>query len=332
MGIFSRKKAPLQVSTDGLLLDQAWDDPALDATCAAVKQGDIATGLELLKATEQNTDLRSIRRGALATAATGRSEQLELLLETLPKDPDLLLWLGNTLVFEGWKVRSSATAEYVSGQQFATFHDILRTARGVLDAAAESAPDDAAPWEVQQWVGLGLEIALEEKHDIFRLARERHPDSYAAYSGRVQVLAPKWSGLDIAELVRFGDETMRLAKPGSVLNVIPAYVAAEVWVDVLSDSDLSKLQRGARYTREITNRKDAILAARSKWWIADRTPGAADISAHGAMAFGLKTVGAKKEAMEHATLTQGRIENLPWGYSGKGALNGFATAVANQMG
>jgi hypothetical protein len=49
------------------------------------------------------------------------------------------------------------------------------------------------------------------------------------------------------------------------------------------------------------------------------------------MAFALKTVGASKAGMEHAALTQGRIESLPWGYSGKGALTGFATAVANQM-
>jgi hypothetical protein len=331
MGIFSRKKAPLQVSTEGLLLDQAWNDPELDAACAAVKQGDLHPGLELLKATEQNTDLRSIRRGALATAATGRSEQLEQRLETLPKDPDLLLWLGSTLVFEAWDVRTSATADRVSGRQFATFHDILRTARGVLDAAVESAPDDASPWEVQQWVGLGLQVALEEKDDIFRSACERQPDSYAAHCGRVQVLAPKWSGLDIAEMVRFGDETVQKARPGAALNAIIAYVAADVWVDVLTDSELTKVQRGARYTREITNRKDAILAARSKWWIADRAPQAVDISAHGAMAFALKTVGASKAAMEHAALTQGRIESLPWGYSGKGALTGFATAVANQM-
>lgn len=332
MGIFSRKKAPLQVSTDGLVLDQAWDDPELDAACAAMKQGDLDPGIELLKATELNTDQRSIRRGGLATAATGRSEQLELRLETLPKDPELLVLLGSTLVFEAWEVRTGARAERVSGQQFATFHDILRTARDVLDAAVESAPDDVGPWEVQQWVGLGLQIALEEKTDIFRSACERQSDSYAAHSGRVQVLAPKWSGLDVAEMVRFGDETVQKARPGAALNAIIAYVAADVWVDVLTDSELTKLQRGARYTREISNRKDAILAARSKWWIAGRAPEAADISAHGAMAFALKTVGAKKEAMEHATLTQGRIESLPWGYSGKGALNAFATAVANQMG
>jgi hypothetical protein len=331
MGIFSRKQ-PVAVTTEGLRLDQAWSDPELDAAYAAVRGGDLSTGLELLRATPQCTDRRSFRAMGLGKAAIGHSEQLELRLEAVPGDPDLLLWLGQTLVSEAWEVRTGAWADQVSEQRFATFHNILRTAAEVLDYAIAAAPDDAAPWEVLQWVAIGLAASMDDKNDIFRSAMERHPASYQAHSGRVQALAPKWSRLDIAQIVRFGDQTVANAQPGSALCAVAAMVANEVWVDVLSDSDLTKVQRGVRYTREITNRKDALLAARDKWLIPGRQPEAADTSAHGTMAFALKTVGAKGAAMEQAALTQGRIESIPWAYTNApDALTAFTTAVTKQM-
>jgi hypothetical protein len=286
----------------------------------------------LLKATAQSSESRSIRSTGLGKAAIGRSEQLELRLEALPGDPELLLWLGQTLVFEAWEARTAASAEHVSQQRFATFHHILRSARDVVDAAIEQAPDDSAPWNVLQWIALGLQAAQQDKDHVFKSACERQPDSYAAHTGRVQILAPKWSGLDIAELVRFGDQTVSDAKPGSVLSTVLAHVAAEVWLDVVTDSELTKLQRGARYTREITKRKDAVVAAGAKWWIEDRAPEAADIAAHGAMAFALMKAEAPKAALEHAKLADGRVESVPWAYApGADTLTGFATALAKQM-
>ena len=331
MGFFARKQ-PVGVAADGLRLDQAWADPDLDAAYAAVRGGDLSTGMALLKASAQNTDQRSFRAMGLGKAAIGHSEQLELRLEAVPGDPDLLLWLGQTLVFEAWEVRTGAWAEHVSEQRFATFQDILRTAAEVLDYAITGAPDDSAPWEVLQWVAIGLQASMEDKNDIFRSAMERHPAGYQAHSGRVQALAPKWSGLDIAQIVRFGDQTVANAQPGSALCAAAGIVANEVWVDVLSDTELTKLERGARYTREVSNRKGLLLAARDKWLVPGREPEAADISAHGTMAFALKTVGAKAAAMEQAALTQGRIESVPWGYTNApDALTAFTTAVTKQM-
>lgn len=327
MGIFSRRVA---VDVSRLRLDQAWADAELDRAYAGVRAGDLSTGMALLKATPVNTGLRSVRVVGLGQAAVGHSEQLELRLEALPGDPDLLLWLGQTLVFEAWEVRSGSLAKYVSEQQFATFHDLLGTAAAVLNHAIDAAPDDAAPWEVLQWVTVGLQSSMEVKDNVFRSALARHPDSYAAHSGRVQVLAPKWSGLELAELVHFGHQVVGNAQPGSALCVVAAQVINEVWVDVLADSELSRLQRGARMTREVSSRREELLAARDKWWTGTREPQPEDISAHGAMAFALKAVGAKAAAMEHAALTTGRIESLPWGYTNE-PLTAFATAVARQM-
>lgn len=326
MGIFSRKPAV------ELRLDQAWADSELDSAYAAVRGGDLAAGHALLSATPQSTDLRSIRVMGLGKAALGHSEQLELRLEAAPGDPDLLVWLGHTLVFEAWDVRTGQLARYVSEQRFATFHDILRTAAEVLDCAIASAPDDAVPWEVLQWVAIGLHASVQDKNDIFRSAMERNPVSYQAHSGRAQALAPKWSGLDLGQIVRFGHQVVTNAQPGSVLCSLFAQVVNEVWVEIMTDSESSRLQRGARHTREVANRREELLAAREKWLIPGRPAEAADVSAHGAMAFALKVAGARSAAMEHAALTQGRVESLPWGYTADpDPLTAFANAVTRQM-
>lgn len=331
MGIFSRKpKGP--ISTDGLVLDRAWADPELDAAYEAVRTGNLDAGLYLLKDSPASTDLRCIRVTGLGKAAIGRSEQLEARLQTLPNDPDLLVWLGQTLVFEAWEVRTGLSAEFVSRQRFATFHDILATASGVLDAATEVAPDDSAPWAVLQWAALGLQVSREDKDHVFTAALARQPDCFAAHAGRVQVLAPKWSDEPLTELVRFGDETAVNAQPGRALAAVFAMALAEVHLDVISDDSLTRLQRGARYTREITARKDFLLATRAKWWQAGRSPEPADIEAHGLMAFALRACDLRDAAMEHAALTLGRITTVPWAYTGTGEpLVSFATAVAEGM-
>ncbi|GAB3951840.1 hypothetical protein GCM10029976_088940 [Kribbella albertanoniae] len=328
MGFFSRKGAS-GVDVSGLRLDQAWLDDDLDAAYAAVRQGDLSTGLALLKVTPANTNLRSIRATGLAKAAVGRSEQLELRLEAYPKDPDLLLWFGQTLVFEAWSVRTGQRAKDVSAQRFATFHDILHTAAEVLQGAIVAAADDAVPWEVLQWAALGLQAELEDKAEIFHAALIRHPGSYAAHTGRVQVLAKKWSGLELAELIDFGDAVVARARPGSVLCSIAAHVFNEVWLEVASDKDPPRVQRMRRFAREVSGRRPELVAARDKWWNDARTPDPADVSANGAMAFALKWASAKAEAMEHAGRTEGRIESVPWGYVG--GVTGFAEALSRRM-
>ncbi|WP_405060608.1 hypothetical protein OG474_02960 [Kribbella sp. NBC_01505] len=327
MGFFSRKEAS-EVDVSGFRLDQAWLDDDLDAAYSAVRQGDLSTGLALLKVTPANTNLRSIRATGLAKAAVGRSEQLEMRLEAYPKDPDLLLWFGQTLVLEAWGVRTGQWAKDVSAQRFAMFHDILRTAAEVLQGAIVSAADDSVPWEVLQWAALGLQAELEDKAEIFHAALVRHPGSYAAHTGRVQVLANKWSGLGVEQLIDFGDGVVSRARSGSVLCSIAANVFNEVWLEIASDKDLPRDDRMKRYASRVTARRTDLLTARAKWNDA-RTPDPADVAANGAMAFALKWANAKPEAMEHACRTEGRIESVPWGYVG--GVAGFGEALKRQM-
>ncbi|WP_405057851.1 hypothetical protein OG474_34665 [Kribbella sp. NBC_01505] len=326
MGIFSRKQPP--ISTEGLLLDQTWDDPPLDAAYAAVRHGDLSTGLMLLKSSPHSTDLRSIRMTGLANAAIGQSEALELRLEALPGDPDLLCWLAQTLVFEAWEVRSAYRATHVSQQQFTTFHDILRTANRVVTDAIDGSPDDVTPWIALQWIALGLQFSLDDKWLVFRNALARQPDSYLAHARHVQTIAPKWTRRPVEELLQFGRDAAFASQPGRALGPgILALVFAEAIAEIAGD----QANRDARLKELIVGRSSILTDAITRWWNPGHLPEAADQEAHQAVAFTLRAFSHAEHALQHANLTRGRISHNPWWISGNDPLTGFATARANRM-
>jgi hypothetical protein len=332
VGIFSRKRGP--VSTDGLLLDQTWDDPALDHAYAAVRHGDLSAGLDLLKVSPISTDLRAIRLTGLANAAIGRSEQLELQLQALPRDPDLLVWLAQTMVFEAWEVRTAKRAVHVSGQQFSTFFSILQSAHEVVAAAIQASPDDATPWGTLQWVGLGLQKSPGEKQLIFGHLLDRQPDSYLGHARQVQILAPKWTKGPVEDLLRFGRDTAYKSQPGRALGPgILALAFAEAAPEIMQDESMEREERLKRLQHLIYDRREMLVDAGAGWWRPGHQPEAADLEAHQAMAFTLRLLGRPELAMVHATQARGRVSFNPWAMSdrGHGVLTGFATAVAEQM-
>lgn len=326
MGIFSRK--PRVVSTDGLLLDQSWDDPALDSAYGAVRRGDLSAGLDLLKASPAGTDQRSIRMTGLANAAIGHSEQLELRLETLPGDPDLLGWLAQTLVFEAWEVRTAQRAVHVSGQQFATFHSILGTANEVVTYAIDAAPDDVTPWITLQWIALGLQFSAQDKELVFGNALARQPDSYLAHARQVQIRAPKWTRGPVDHLLQFGRDTAYKSQPGRALGPgVLALVFSEAIVQIMHDETRARPERVARLQTLIINQLEMLTDGIGRWWHPGHLPEAADTEAHQAVAFTLWMLDRRAPALEHARLTRGRVSFNPWGMSaGQDALTGFASA------
>jgi len=312
-----------------MLLDHTWDDPALDAAYAAVRRGDLSTGLALLKSSPLNTDQRSIRMTGLANAATGQSEALELRLEALPGDPDLLCWLSQTLVFEAWEVRSAYRAAHVSDQQFATFHSILRTANHRVTEAIDGSPDDVTPWIALQWIALGLQFSLDDKWLVFRNALARQPDSYLAHARHVQTIAPKWTRRPVEELLQFGRDVAFGSQPGRALGPgILSLVFAEAIAEIVNND---RANRDARISELIVGRSSMLTDAITRWWNPGHHPEAADAEAHQAVAFALRAFGHAEQAQHHATLTRGRVSHNPWWISGEDPLTGFATAVAQGM-
>jgi len=319
MGIFTRKqRIPL---TDGLLLDRTWVDPALDGAVVAVQAGDLDTALAGFK--NQVGDRRGVWNAALAEAAVGRSEQLEARLEELGgRDPDLLLWLAQTLVKEGWEVRTGARAKDVSEQRAETFHDILRTAYDVVGLAIETAPDDPTPWTVYQWVAIGLGADLDTHEQLFQEAVARHPDSYAAHGNKVHAIAPKWYGTTVEEMLAFGQETADKAAPGSVLGAVLAKAVTEARLHVFAFTEANAVKKIAAATKLSNKWQEPLLAARSRWLQPGRTPEAPDLEAHNYYAYLLKHAQGNA-GRESADAMFNRVSTLPWAYSGD-PLEAFA--------
>ncbi|WP_328991852.1 hypothetical protein OG394_36565 [Kribbella sp. NBC_01245] len=304
MGIFSRKPKV------DVVVDRSWDDPELDSAFQATRDGDLEAGRALLKATPQCTDLRCLRVTGLGRAAVGHGEQLETQLMESPQDPDLLLWLAQTKVFEAWAARRRPIAEA------ATFRTLLESARLILWDAVEAAQDDSAPWAVLQSVALGLEVPLEDKQYVFNQGLVRQPDCYAVHAGRVQVLAPR-SGGSLDDLIRFGQEAANRAKPGRALNAINALVQAELNADPQGQHKVDQF-------------KPAVLAARAAWLQPDRQAEPYDLEAHSAFAYVLRLYREPELAMEHVDAMQGRITTQPWGYEGDESVV-FSEAFAKGM-
>lgn len=318
MGIFTRKKRLPQ--TDGLILDRTWADRELDAAVAAVEAGDFEAALAGFK--QQSGDRRGVWNAGLAEAAKGRSEQLEARLEEVGgRDPDLLVWLAQTLVLEGWDVRTAYVASMVSEQQFRTFHDILRSAREVVERAIDVAPDDPTPWTVYQWVAIGLGAGLDRHEQLFQEAVARHPESYAAHGNKVHAIAPKWYGTSVEEMLAFGAETARKAAPGSVLGGVLGNAVAEARLHVFSFTDANAMKKIAAATKLATTWADPLIAAREKWLQPGRVPEAPDLDAHNYYAYLLKNHREAGKASADAMFN--RVSTLPWAYSGD-PLEAFA--------
>ncbi|TDD62917.1 hypothetical protein E1263_02610 [Kribbella antibiotica] len=314
MGIFSRKtSAP--PSTDGLILDRTWDDQELDAAYAALRDGDLDSPLAAFKQQTNDPDRRAVWTDGLSEAAIGRSEQLEARLEQAPGDPELLLLLAQTLVKEGWEVRTGAQAKYVTEQRFATFQDILVAAKEVVEAAIDAAPDDATPWTVYQWVAIGLGAKLPVHQQLLAEATDRHPDSYAAHTSYIHASAPKWYGTSIEELLDFAAQASDRARPGSVLGTVITDAVIEARLYIMSFSEESSTKRIGKLAKLSGQWQDPLIESRAKWLHPDRHREAPDLMAHNKYAYVLKKL-AKTEARASADAMFGRVSRVPWGYQG----------------
>jgi hypothetical protein len=313
MAIFSRKKsAP---SAGGFVLDRTWADRELDTAVAAVEAGDLERPLEMLKAQTLDPDRRTTWVIGLGQPSMGLSRQLQTRLETVPGDPELLAWLASTLVAEAWEVRTDLRAKYVSKEQFREFHEILAVAHDVVKAAIDAAPDDPAPWAVYQWIALGLGASQDQHLQIFEAALDRQPDNHAVHSHRVQTIAPKWGGKSVDGLLKFGEETAAKAKSGRVLGTVLVEAVVEAELSVLTEGEGNMAKRVLASSRLADHWRDSVLASREKWLQPDRYQEPADLVAHNNYAYFWRSLDTPL-ARSHAASLHGRVNSLPWSYSG----------------
>ena len=239
----------------------------------------------------------------------------DLLRYVLAGDPDdgaAAAMLGACLITAGWAVRTSARAEHVSREQFATFHDILRRAEQVLIEAAARNPHDPAVWVQRLISARGLELGLSEVRRRYDRLAAVDPHHLPGQVQMLQSLCPKWSGT-WEQAHAFARECMLAAPPGSPQGVVAVDGHLEKWLD------LGGGEAGRRYLAADPVRGQVYEAAhRSVWHPAfRRRPGWVSTMSTFAMVFSL--IGDEPAAGSLFAALGNLASEHPWNYLGDAA-------------
>lgn len=321
MGFFWRKSGKAgQAGLGTVTVGRAWRDDALDAAVDAVGRGDVAAGARLLAQTRNDQERRALCVTALAQAAEGRSAEIRALGNADPQNPDLVLWLGSTLIVEAWGIRSALAARYVSQEQFAAFHATLLTAHHPLLTAAQLLPSDHVPWVCMLKFARGLELSRDDEDAIWHNLSERWPTSYQGTFQRIQCLAKKWGGSH-EEMLECARQAAADAPQGDPVTAGIAMAHIEVALDNVDDGldDAFDSHLGKPDVH------GEIRAAAEKW-LASARPHPYDVDAHHVFGFAFHQAGDPERARFHLTAGGPRIPSIPWGYVGGDEAAAFRKA------
>lgn len=322
MALFGRSKKSRM--RDSLVVDRTWVDPALDHAYEAVSQGELHAAAPLLAETRETPDRRVQCVNALSTAAAGASEGIRELLTRDPNGslrPELLLWLGRTLIAEAWEARGSGYADTVTEEGFRTFRATLDTAPEPLLAAADALPADPAPWDALQWYAIGWSLDRKDADVFWRNAVERCPTLYPAHFGRLQYLAEKWHGSH-DEMFAFARQAAANCPAGSPVAAMVPLAYAEHLLDQTTElTDAGKTMAVFKLLFSyFTDEKLAEIRAASARWTASRSPHPFHLEADHLFGWALaeSTDDSDRElARQHLNHTGTRVHTIPWAYFGE---------------
>lgn len=226
-------------------IDPCHGDPRLAPLREAAARGQwqaVRAGLLAAGDDEDGQEL-SWLVGALMTVP-GVEAWMRDVVASAPRDPLPLLVSGARHIEWAWEARTRKMAEYVSQEQFAVFHARLRIAEEQLYAAAEGAPQWAAPWSLLQVSGRGLQVGQEVAGRRFEAAVRRAPGHLGAHREHLQQVCRKWGGSH-ARMHAFAREAMLGAEPGSALGELVAVAHLEQWLDEGRDEDSGYMRDSA---------------------------------------------------------------------------------------
>lgn len=208
-------------TTDKLDADAAY--PEVVALRPALRDHDWAA----LSAVFADADAATTTQLVGAVAAWGGAENLlQPRLQREPADRLAQTLFGAALVHKGWRIRTRATADWVTDDQFARFHDHLRRAERILIDVTARWPDDVAAWTQRITLSRGLGLGLAETRRRYdRLARHE-PHHLAAQAEMLQQLCPKWGG-EWAAVDAFARDCTEVAPPGAPQAVLIAQAHRE---------------------------------------------------------------------------------------------------------
>lgn len=156
----------------------------------------------------------------------GVESLLQLRLRDDPQDQLARTLLGATLLRAGWRIRTGATADRVSADRFARFHDHLRRAEQILIDVTAQWPDDATAWTQRITTARGLELGLAEARRRYQRLARHQPHHLPAQLALLQQLCPKWGG-DWPAVDTFAHSCTEAAPPGAPQAVLVAQAHLE---------------------------------------------------------------------------------------------------------
>ncbi|MBY8883119.1 hypothetical protein, partial [Actinacidiphila acidipaludis] len=229
-------------------IDPSFGDERLAALRAAAREGarrwpEIRTALS---GAQDPEDLTFLVEGLRSVA--GLERWIGEVIAAEPDEPLPLLVSGARHVGWAWHARSGLAARYVSDEQWALFRGRLETAQEQLLAAAESAPDLAAPWYFLQITARGLRAGANRagadvEEQRFTAACRHAPGHLAAHRERLLQLTPAWGG-SREEMHGFARRSMLAAPAGSPLGELVAAAFLEEWLDRGGDPESVYMRSG----------------------------------------------------------------------------------------
>jgi hypothetical protein len=176
-----------------------------------------------------------------AAEADDLEDFLRYVVATDPDDTGAVAMLGMHLIKVGWNIRSAARAQYVSSEQFDSFHDWLRRAEVVLLDGVARNPADPALWVARLTSARGLELGLAETRRRYQKLAAIDPHHLPGQNQYLQRLCPKWSG-SWETLHPWCREAMLAAPPGAVQGALVADAYIEHWLDLDDGADARYLE------------------------------------------------------------------------------------------
>lgn len=290
------------------VLDPAAAYPRITGLRAALDSGDWPACREVLDAADpvERTELTMI-----AFAEPGLETFLRGVLDGDPGDGAAAALLGQHLIGDAWRIRTSARTEQVSPERLAAFADGLVTAERLLVDAAARSPRDPAIWTARLITARGLRLGLSEAHRRYSRLAEIDPHHLPGQWQFLQQLCPK-SGGDWERAHAFARETADSAAPGSFGPVLVAEAHLEHWLE----EHTRRPGAGRRYLAAEPVRAELHRAARRSVWHDDfrHTHGWVRVTSTFAMAFALLDDRPAADSLFTALGDLGSVR--PWDYLG----------------
>ena len=209
------------------------------------------------------------------------------------------------------EARTARRAKYVSRQQFAVFHDHLRSAEQLLIEVTAREPANGMAWALRLPTAMGLELGQSEARRRYDRLAMHNPHHFIAQGSLLQQLCPKWGGSWDA-MHGFARACLLAAPPGRLSGVLIAEGHLEHWLDLGGATRTDSV----KYLRQPHIHREIIEAAEASVLNPAFRPCYAHVSAHGVFAMAFSQIGDYPRAAVHFRALGNVASDYPWSYFG----------------